>query len=428
MSVQVEKLEKNMVRLVFTETAEDFEKAVQKAYEKNKNKIQISGFRKGHAPRYIIEKQYGESVFYDDAANDLMSDVYFKALSKDGECKDLEIVSEPTNVAIIEIGKGKEFKFSIEAALRPEVELGKYKGFDLKKKEAVLAEGELEKELKRVREMHSRTVTVEDRAVQDGDIAVIDYEGSKDGVPFEGGKDENHELVIGSYSFIDTFEEQLIGHNIGDEVEVNVTFPEEYHAEELKGAKALFKVKINGIKVKELPELDDEFASEISDFETFAEYKADVEKKLLERAEDQAKAEYRNEVLKKVVENAKMEIPDAMIETEARRMFNQQASQFQMQGLSMDMYLQYTGQTKEQAIDKMKEDAKMRIENSLVLEAIAKKENIEVTDEDVRKELLDMAKMYGIEEDKIEGMVSEDDKENIRKDLATKKAADLIAE
>lgn len=426
MSVQVEKLEHNMLKATFTETAENFEKAVDASYKKNRGKYKLDGFRKGSAPRALLEKAYGEGVFYEDAANNLMTETYFKSLEED--LKEYEIVSQPQNVDIIEIGKGKEFKFSLEVALKPEVELGKYKGFDVKKETAEVKDEELNGEFERIQEQHSRLETVEGRPVQDKDIAVIDFEGFMDGVPFEGGKGEDHELIIGSHSFIDTFEEQLIGKNIGEEVEVNVTFPEDYHQKDLAGKPALFKVTVKSIKEKKLPELNDEFAEEVSDFDTFAEYKEDVKKKLLERKQKELDAKRRDEIVEKAVENAKMDIPEAMVDSEARRMVDDQARNFQMQGLSMDLYLQYTGSTMEKLIESMKPQALKRIKGSLVLEAVAETEKIEISDEDVNNELQEMAKMYGIDPEKIDGMISDQEKENIRKDLAVRKAAEIIAE
>ena len=424
MSVKVEKLDGNMAKLTIECSAEEFEGALNKAYLKNKAKIQLPGFRKGKAPRYMIEQAYGEGVFYEDAANELIPDAYEAAL-KDDACKDLEIVSRP-EVGLEQIGKGQAFIFTCEVALKPEVELGKYKAFRVAKKKAEVSDEELSKEFDRIREQYSRMINVEDRPVANGDIAVIDYEGFSDGVPFDGGKGEGHELVIGSHSFIDTFEEQLIGKNIGEETEVNVTFPKEYHEPKLAGKPATFKVKINAIKVKELPELDDEFAGEASDFETFEEYKADVVKKLSEKKQADLDNERRDTILKKAVENAKMDIPEAMIDEQARELVNNYAQRLQMQGLSIDMYMKYTGQTPESMKEQFKEEAKTRIQNSLVLEAIAKAENVEVTDDDMEKEFENMAKMYQMEADKVKELLGDEEKANIRKDLAAQKALELI--
>ena len=426
MSVIVEKLEGSLAKLTIECSAEEFESALNKAYLKNKNQIQIPGFRKGKAPRTMIEKMYGAGVFYEDAANELIPDAYEKAL-QDEACKDLDIVAQP-DIDVTQIGKGEPFIFTAEVTLKPEVELGQYKGFDVEKKLAEVTDEELDTELNRVREQNSRTIDVDDRPVQDGDIAVIDYEGFCDGEAFEGGKGENHELTIGSHSFIDTFEDQIIGHSIGDEFDVNVTFPEEYHSEDLKGKPAVFKVKVNGIRFKELPELDDEFAGEVSDFETLDEYKADLRKTLADRKQATLDNERRDEILKKAVENAKFEIPEKMIEFQARQMVNDYAQRLEMQGLSMDMYMKYTGQTLNSMTEQMKDQAKMRIENSLVLEAIAKAEGIEVTDEDLQKEISRMAETYQIEPEKMGEYVTDAEKDNIRKELSIQKALDLIAE
>ncbi len=424
MSVKVEKLDGNMVKLTIECSAEDFEGALNTAYLKNRGKITLPGFRKGKAPRYMIEQQYGVGVFYEDAANELIPDAYEKALQDDA-CKDLEIVSRP-EVGVEQIEKGKPFIFTCEMALKPEVELGKYKAFRIAKKKAEVSDEEVDAELNRIREQNSRTVTVEDRPVQANDIAVIDFEGFVDGVAFEGGKGENHELVIGSHSFIDTFEDQLIGKNIGEETEVNVTFPKEYQAENLAGKAAMFKVKINAIKVKELPELNDEFAEEVSDFENLADYKKDITEKLAEKKQADLDNTRKNEILKKAVENAKMDIPAAMIEDQAKELVNNYAQRLQMQGLSIDMYMKYTGQTLESMTEQFKDEAKNRIQNSLVLEAIAKEEKIEVSDEDMDQEFEKMAKMYQMTADKVKELLGDEEKKSIRKDLAAQKALDLI--
>lgn len=427
MNAVVEKIEGNYARLTITCPAEDFEKAVQQVYLRQKNKIQIAGFRKGKAPLAMIEKMYGEGVFYEDAANDLIDSSYREALETE-ECKGLEIQAPPTVEEVKEIGKGKEFVYVAKVALKPAVKLGAYKDLGIEKKTAEVTDEDVEAEVKRVREQNSRTIHVDDRPIQDGDIAVIDYEGFTDGVPFEGGKGENHELTIGSHSFIDTFEEQLIGKNVGDDVEVNVTFPTEYHAKELAGKPALFKVHIQGIQVKELPEEDDEFASEVSEFETLAEYKEDLKKKLLERSQKSLDEAYEEEVLKKAVENAKMDIPQETIDYNARQMVNDYARRLEMQGMSLDLFMKYTGQTVEQLRDSFKEQAKTRLENGYVLEAIAKKEKIKVSDEELKTELENMAKQYQMEPDKLEELVSDEEKENIRKELGVRKALKKITE
>lgn len=421
MSVQVEKLEKNMAKLTIEATAEEFEAAMQKAYLKNKNKINIQGFRKGKAPRVMIEKMYGPAIFYEDAANDLIPEAYSKAAEESG----LEIVSRP-EIDVTQIEKGKPFIFTATVAVKPEVTLGDYKGLEYTADPVEVTEEDLAAELKKVQEQNSRTVTVEDRAVENGDITTIDYEGFVDGTPFEGGKAENQELVIGSHTFIDTFEDQLIGKNIGDEVEVNVTFPEEYHAKELAGKPALFKVAVKGIKVKELPELDDEFASDVSDFDTLEEYKEDMKKKLLEKKENEAKTAKENALVEKAIEGAQMDIPDAMIDTQARQMLDDFAQRMQMQGLSMQQYMQYTGMDAAKMQEQMKPQAEKRIKTRLVLEKIAETENIEVTEEDINSELEKMASMYNMEAEKLKEYMGDAEKESIKKDLAVQKAVDLL--
>ena len=423
--MNIERLDHNMAKLTIEVSAEDFEKAMQQAYLKNKNRIQIQGFRKGKAPRMMIEKMYGPEVFYEDAANSLIPDAYEKALETE-EGKALDVVSQP-EIDVVQIEKGKEFIFTAEVAVRPEVKLGEYTNLGIEKKTAEVSEEEVDAELQKTREQNARTITVEDRAAEMGDIAVIDYEGFCDGVAFDGGKAENHELELGSHSFIDTFEDQIAGKNIGDEFDVNVTFPEEYHADNLAGKPAVFKVKLNGLKKKELPELDDEFAEEVSDFDTLAEYREDVKKKLAEKKQGDLNNEYRDEVLKKAVENAEMDIPEAMINDQARQLVNEQAQRFQQMGLSMQDYMKYTGSTVEMLQEQMKDQAKTRIQNSLVLAAIAEKENLEVTDDDVKAEIENMAKMYQMEAEKLEEMITDAEKDNIRKDLAIQKAVEFIS-
>ncbi len=426
MSLTVEKLEGNMAKLTIEATAEEFENALNRAYLKNKNQITLQGFRKGKAPRAMIERVYGEGVFFEDAANLLIPDAYAAALETE-EGKELDIVSRP-EIDLVQVKKGEPFIFTAEVALRPKAALGAYKDLGIEKKPAEVTEEDINAELDRVREQNSRMITVEDRPVQDKDIVTIDFEGFMDGTPFEGGKGEDYNLTIGSHSFIDTFEDQLIGKNTGDDCEVNVTFPENYQAAELAGKPALFKVKIKKIQEKELPELNDEFAEEVSEFDTLSEYKEDVRKKLAEQKEEAAKGEYRTEVLKKIVENAEMVIPDPMIDYEAENMVNDYAQRLKMQGLSIDMYMQYTGQTMDQLKDQMKDQARTRIENSVVLEAIAEAENIEVSDEDIDAEIKKMAENYQMEEDKLKEMMSEREKDSMRTDLKLQKALDLITE
>ncbi len=424
MSLQVEKLEKNMAKLTIEVPAEEFEKAIETAYQKNKGKINVQGFRKGKAPRKMIEKMYGASIFYEEAANSIIPTAYEKAL---GECEDLEIVSQP-EIDVTQIESGKNFIFTAEVALKPEVTLGDYKGIEVEKADITVTDEEVDAEINKERENSARVITVEDRAVADGDIATIDFEGFIDGEAFEGGKGENYELTIGSHSFIDTFEEQLIGKNAGDEVEVNVTFPEEYHAPDLAGKPAVFKVKINGIQAKELPELDDDFAQDVSEFDTMAEYKEDVKKKLEEKKKTEADNAKEEAVVAKIVENATMEIPDAMLDTQVRQMVNDFAQRLQMQGLSFEQYMQFTGATPEQLLEQMRPQAKERIESRLVLEAVVKAENIEATEEEFKEEMEKMAKMYQMEADKLIESIGENEKKNIMADLAVTKAAKFVVD
>lgn len=427
MSVTVEKKDGTVALLTIECSADDFEKAMEKAYQKAKGKIRIDGFRQGKAPRAMIEKMYGPQVFYEDAANVLLPDAYEEAM-KDEEVKKLDIVSSP-EIDVKQMEKGKTFIFTAQVALRPEVTLGQYKDFkDIKKEKAEVTDEDLNKELDRIREQNSRLVPVENRPVAKEDTATIDFEGFIDGVPFDGGKGEDYDLVIGSHSFIDTFEDQLIGKNKGDDVDVNVTFPEDYQAENLKGKPALFKVKIKDIKAKELPELNDEFADEVSDFSTLNEYKEDLKKKLQEKKEKECDNNYRDAILKKAVENAKMDIPEQMIKYQANAMVREYGQRLRMQGLSLEMFLQYTGQTMEQMEEQYRGQAEVRIKNSLVLEAIAEKEKIEVSDEEVDQEIEKMAKNYGMDVEEIKKNITDEEKSGIRKDLSVQKAMDKLSE
>ena len=396
MSLQVEKLEKNMAKLTVEVSAEDFKAAIKKAFNKNKNRFSIPGFRKGKAPQAMIEKMYGEGVFYEDAADEAINASYAEAMKESG----LDIVSRP-EVTIEKIGKDEPFVYSALVAVKPEVTLGQYKGVEVEKADASVSAEDVEAELKKVQEQNARLLTVEDRGVEDGDQTVIDFEGFVDGKGFEGGKAEDYPLTIGSHSFIDTFEEQLIGKKIGEECEVNVTFPTEYHAADLAGKPATFKVTVKEIKVKELPELNDEFASEVSEFDTLDEYKKDVEKKLAEKKEIEANSKNEDAVVAKVVENASMEIPDKMIDAQAENMVQDMARRMQSQGLSLDMYLKYTGMTVEQMKEQARPDAEKRIRTRLVLEAVAQAENIQISDEKVDEEVAKMAEAYKMEVDKL---------------------------
>ena len=410
-----------MVKLVIESTSEEFEAALNTAYNKNKNKISLPGFRKGKAPRAMVEKMYGKEVFFEDAANEIIPDAYAKAADESG----LEIVSQP-KIDVTQLEAGKPFVFTATVALKPEVELGTYKGIEVSKTEVEATDADVEEELKRVQDQNARIVSVEDRAVKDGDQTVIDFEGFVDGEAFEGGKGENYSLTIGSHSFIDNFEEQLIGMNVGDEKDVNVTFPEEYHAENLKGKAATFKVKINEIKEKQLPELDDDFAQDVSDFDTLAEYKDDLKKKITERKENQAKAVKEDEAIAKLIEDSKMDIPEAMVETQVNRMAQDFAQRLQAQGLSLDQYFQYTGATAESLVDEMKPEALKRIKSRLVLEAVVKAENIEASEEELQAELEKMASQYGMDVAQIKDMMGEYETKQIKEDLAVTKAVELI--
>lgn len=423
MGFQVENLEeKNMVKLTISVSAEEFEKGMQKAYEKNKSKMNVPGFRKGKVPRQMLEKLYGPSVFYEDAANALIPDAYAGA----AEESKLDIVSQP-EIDVTQIEKGKEFIFTATVAVKPEVKLGEYKGVAIEKVSVEVTEEEVAAELDRTREQNSRTVTVEGRTVADKDVAVIDFDGYVDGVAFEGGKGENYSLTIGSHSFIDTFEDQLIGKNVGDEVEVNVTFPEDYHAEELKGKPAMFKVVIKEIKAKELPELDDEFAQDVSEFDTLEEYKEDVKKNLIERRTKNAEREKEARAVEKAVENAEFDVPEAMIQYQVRQMAEEFAQRMAQQGMSIEQYMQYTGMTPDKLFDDMRPEAEKRVKNGLVLEAIAAAEKIEATDEDFEEELKNMASMYQMDVEKIKELLDDATAEQMKKDIAINKAVKLVA-
>lgn len=423
MSVQVEKLEKNMAKLTIEVPAAEFEAAMQEAYLKNRKRIALPGFRKGKVPRAMIEKMYGAGFFYEDAANIVIPKAYEKAAME----SDLEIVSRP-EIAVEQIEKGKEFIFTATVAVKPEVTLGQYKGLAYETEAIEVTDADLEQELKKVQEQNARTITVEDRVVANGDIAVIDFTGYVDEKEFEGGKGENYELVIGSHSFIDTFEDQLVGKNVGEEVDVNVTFPEDYQAADLAGKPALFKVVIKAIKTKELPELDDEFASDVSDFDTLDEYKENLKKNILESKEKAAKTAKENALVDKVIENAQMDIPEPMIELEVRQMADEFAQRMQMQGLSMDQYMQYTGLTPDKLLAEMKPNAEKKIKTRLVLEAVVDAENIQVSDEELEAEFNKLAEMYKMEVDKVKEIMGDAGKENMKKDIAVQKAVDVIAE
>lgn len=421
MSYTVENLEKSMAKLTITVDADAFEEAMVKSYNKNKKNISIQGFRKGKAPRKMVEKLYGPEVFYEDAANFAIPDAYEEAAKESG----LEIVSRP-EIDVVEIEKGKDFVFTATVAVKPEVTLGDYKGIEVEKKTVKVMAADVNAEIDKVREQNSRMITVENRGIKKDDTAVIDFEGFVDGEPFQGGKGEDYSLVIGSHTFIDTFEDQLVGKKAGEEVDVNVTFPEEYHEASLKGKPALFKVTVKEIKKKELPKLDDEFASEVSEFETLKEYKASVKKNLTERRKEEAKREKENEVVEKVVENITVELPEPMVDEQTQQMIQEFAGRLSSQGLSFDQYMQMTGMTVDALMGQMKPEAEKRIRTRLALEAIVDAEKIKATAKDIDKEIENMANMYQMEVDKIKEMIGDAEKEQIGKDLAVQKAVDFV--
>ena len=423
MSLQVEKMEKNMAKLTIEVSAEDLEKAMQSAYQKAKGRISIPGFRKGKAPRKMIEQMYGKGIFLEDAVNALIPEHYSKALS---ECE-LEIVSQP-QIDVTQMEPGKALIFTAEVAVKPEVTLGEYKGVEVPKAEIEVTEEEIEAAIKREQEKNSRTITVEDRAAEEGDIVTIDFEGFVDGEAFEGGKGEDYPLTIGSHTFIPGFEEQLVGAKTGDHVEVNVTFPEEYQAKELAGKAAVFQCDVKKIEAKELPELNDDFAKDVSEFDTLAEYKEDVKKNLTESKEKEALRAKEDAAIEKIIENAEMEIPEAMLDTQCRQMMDDFGRRMQSQGLSMEQYFQFTGQTAEKMMEDMKPQALKRIQTRLVLEKIVEVENIQPTEEEVNEEISKMAAMYKMEADKLKELVGEREMEQMKKDMAVQKAVTFVAE
>ena len=421
MSVQVENLEKNMAKLTIEVPAEEVTKAIQGAYQKNKNKFNVPGFRKGKVPQKMIEKMYGAGIFYEDAVNAMLPGAYEKACEESG----LEIVSQP-EIDVTQIEAGKPMIFTATVAVKPEVTLGQYKGLEVAKQEVIVTDDDVMDEIKKEQEKNAAVVTVEGRPVEKDDTAVIDFEGFCDGEAFEGGKGTDFPLVIGSGQFIPGFEDQLIGKNVGDDVEVNVTFPTPYQAKELEGKDAMFKVTIKELKTKELPEIDDEFASEVSEFDTLEEYKKEVADKLKERLEADAKRKKEDEAVNKAVENASMEIPEAMIKTQASNMVNEFAQRMQGQGLTMEQYMQFTGTTREQMMEQMMDQAKKRIQVRLTLEAVAKAEDIQVSDEELDKEVEEMAKAYQMEAEQLKKFLGDAEKEQMKTDLAVQKAVDLL--
>ena len=421
MSLQVEKLEHNMAKLTVEVAAEDVEKALQAAYLKQRKQINIPGFRKGKVPRQMIEKMYGPEVFYDEAANNMIPDAYAKAYDE----SELDIVSQP-KIEVVQMEKGKPFIFTAEVATKPEVTLGDYKGLKVDKVSTRVTQKEVDEEIEKERERNARTIEVTDRAVQDKDEVTLDFEGFVDGVAFEGGKGEDYPLTIGSGSFIPGFEEQLIGAEIDKEVEVNVTFPKEYHSEELAGKDATFKCTVHTITAKELPELDDEFASEVSECETMDAYRAEVKKNIKERKERTGKEKKENQAVDQAIENAQMDIPEAMIEFQVRQMADDFARRIQQQGLTVEQYFQFTGMTAEKMLEEMRPQAEKSIKTRLVLEAIVKAENIEVSDERVEEELTKMAEAYQMEVEKLKEFMGENEKKQIKEDLAVQEAITLL--
>ncbi len=423
MSLQVEKLEKNMAKLTIEVSAEDLEKAMQSAYQKAKGRITLPGFRKGKAPRKMIEQMYGKGIFLEDAANALIPEHYSKAVE---EC-DLEIVSQP-QIDVTQAEPGKTFIFTAEVAVKPEVTLGEYKGVEVPKTDVEVTDEDVEAELKKEQEKNSRTVTVEDRGAENGDIVTIDFEGFVDGEAFEGGKGTDYPLTLGSGSFIPGFEDQLIGAKAEDHVEVKVTFPEEYQAKELAGKEAVFQCDVKKVEAKELPELDDDFAQDASEFDTLAEYKEDIKKNLTEKKEKEARAAKENAAVDKAIENAQMEIPDAMLDTQVRQMLDDFSRRMQSQGLTMEQYFQFTGMTVEKMQEEMKPQALKRIQTRLVLEKIAEVENIQPSEEEVEEEFKKMADAYKMEVDKIKELLGDRELEQMKKDMAVQKAVTLVAD
>lgn len=421
MNVQVEDLGKNMVKLIVEVETETVGAAIKSAYNKQKNKISIPGFRKGKVPQAMIEKMYGPDVFYEDAVNIMLQTQYPAALEQSG----VEVVSRPT-VDVTQIEKGKPFIFTAEVAKRPEVTLGKYNGVTVTKIDTSVTDAEVDAEIEQQRNINARSVTITDRAIKEGDTAVIDYEGFMDGVAFEGGKGENHSLEIGSHTFIDTFEDQLVGKNTGDEVEVHVTFPEQYQATELAGKQATFKVKINEIRAKELPELNDEFAQDVSEFDTLAEYREDTKKKLQERKENAAKGTKEDEAIQKIIDKSKMEIPEAMIDMQAENMIEEFAQRISSQGMSFEQYMQFSGMTIDKLKEQVRPEALQRIQSSLVLEQIAKEENLAASDEETDAEIEQMASMYGMKAEDLKNYMGDSERESIKRDIAVKKAVEFV--
>ena len=424
MGYKVEKLEGSMAQLIIDVSAEEFDAACEIAYQKNKKRISVPGFRAGKVPKAMIEKMYGKEVFYEDAANIIIPDAYEKTY--DEAVKELEIVSAP-KIEVVEMEAGKPFVFSAEVALKPEIKLGKYKGVEIEKADVEVSEDEVNEAIEKERQNAARIVSVE-REVKSGDTVTIDFEGFVDGVAFEGGKGENYNLEIGSHSFIDTFEDQIIGKNIDDEFDVNVTFPENYQAAELAGKPAVFKVKIHEIKEKQLAELDDDFASDVSSYDTFAEYKESVKKNLSDKKEEDAKKAKEDAAVNAIIEDSEIEIPELMLATQQREMLDEFAQRLRYQGMSIDQYFKYTGMNAEMMMEQIKPQAEQKIKTQLVLEAVAKAENIEVTDDDVEAEIKKIAENYKMEVEKVKETLGVGNEDAIKKDIAMQKAIDFITE
>ena len=421
MSLTVENLEKNMAKLTVTVPAEDFIAGMKDSYNKQKNKFSVPGFRKGKVPQNYLEKAYGPQLFYEDAANSCIEKTYSDAMDESG----LDIVSRP-EIDVVQIEKGKDFIYTALVAVKPEVTLGDYNGVEIEKVDTEVTDEDITAALLNEQKQNARNVPVEDRAAQMDDEVTIDFEGFVDGEAFEGGKGENYQLKLGSHSFIDTFEDQIVGKNIGDEFDVNVTFPEDYQAADLAGKPAVFKCKLNGIKETQLPELDDDFASDVSEFDTLDEYKEDLRATLKVKKEKEAKNTKEGLVVDKIIEGAHMDIPEPMLDTQKEQMLNEFAQQISYQGLSIDQYFQFSGMTKEKFLETATPEAERRIKSRLVLEAIAKAENIEVSDEELDEELGKMAETYQMEPDKLKELVGDSEKEAIKLDIAVQKAVDLV--
>ena len=423
MRLAVEKLDGSMAKLTITVPAEEFTKAITSAYNKQKSKFSVPGFRKGKVPQAFIEKMYGAAIFYEDAANQLINEYYPKELEN---CEE-EITSNP-EIDVTQIEKGKDFIFTATVAVKPEIKIGDYKGVEIEKIDTTVTDEDVMAEILKDQKENGRKIDVTDRAAQMDDEVTINFEGFVDDVAFEGGKGENYKLTLGSHSFIDTFEDQIVGKNIGDKFDVNVTFPEEYHVEDLKGKPAVFKVELLAISTLELPELDDEFASDVSSFETFAEYKEDKKKTLEVKKEEQAKREKQSKVVEKIAEAAEVEIPEAMIKYNQERIMNEMSQRMMYQGLQMEQYLQLMGTTKEEFLERVKPDAIARIKTSLVLEAVAAAENIVASDDDVDAEIQDMATQYQMKPEELKDMIGAPELENIKKDIASRKALEFLGE